>query len=226
MPDEVTPGAGGPKAIKPTGDRAQLELLELLRSRDPRLGQTYEGVLHAYANSANPDHLSQAAHSLRELFDALPAAVGVERRKTADLGDKVTLVATSWKKAITRTVTLEAGWQGEIDGPLKRLLQELAEFFRWFDEDHPRHSLERDMALDRFDPGRGQLPDALRNERGQTLNELAKYMNKVAHHNIASSRKDFADQLARAESFLRTLIKPTPIADRKTMDDILRGGGG
>lgn len=128
MADERSPGSGGLAAARPIGDRAQIELLELLRSRDPRLGQTYEGALHAYADPGNPDHLAQAAHSMRELFDALPAAVGVERRKTADLGDKVTLVAAGWKKAIGRTTTVKAGWHGEIDSPLRKVLQALAEF--------------------------------------------------------------------------------------------------
>jgi hypothetical protein len=50
-------------------------------------------------------------------------------------------------------------------------------------------------------------------------------MNSVAHHNIESSRAEFGTKLAEAESFLRSFIKPTPLADRKTMDEILKGEG-
>lgn len=224
MAEERTPSTAGPRAAKSLGDRAQLELLELLRTRDPRLGQTYEGALHALANETNPDYLAQAAHSMRELFDTLPAAVRLERTKTASLGDKVAWIAGVWSKQISRTATLGAGWAGPIDSPLRRALQALTEFFRWFEEEHPRHSIERDMALDRFDPGRAQLPEPLRKERGRTLNDLYRYMNSVAHHNTDSSRKEFAEKLSQAEAFLRVLVRPTPLADRKTMDDILKGG--
>lgn len=222
--EERTPSAAGPAAPRAVGDRAQGELLELLRARDPRLGQTYEGALHALANEANPDCLSQAAHSIRELFDALPAAVQLQRTKTATLGEKVAWIAGIWSKEVPRTAAVAAGWVGSIDDPLRRALQALADFFRWFEEEHPRHSIERDMALDQFDPGRLQLPEPLRKERGRTFNDLYKYMNAVAHHNIAPSRKDFTEKLAQAEAFLRTLVKPTPLADRKTMDEILKGG--
>lgn len=220
------PDAGEPAPKRPIGDSRQLELLEVLRVRHKRLGQTYEGVLRAYSDGENPDCLAQAAHSMRELFDALPIAAQVERKRTAEMGDEVARISNAWFLARGKTAALTArGWEGAIDAPLKNVLHQLGEFFGWYRDENPGHAIERDVALDRFDPGRGRLPEQLRKQRSRTLNDLARYMNSVAHHNIESSRAEFGTKLAEAESFLRSFIKPTPLADRKTMDEILKGEG-
>lgn len=225
MTDESKPlDTTGPPSAKRIGNEPQLELLTALRARDSLLGQTYEGALRAYADEQNPDRLAQAAHSMRELFDALPVVAAVRVKPTASLGDKVMAISGVWFGSITRTAAFrEAGWDGAIDAPLRKLLQQLGEFFRWFREEHPGHGVEKDMALDKFDPGRGQLPEQLKRERRAVLDKLARYMNAVAHHNTPSSGAEFAEKLSEAEAFLRTYVKPAPLADRKTMDEILKG---
>lgn len=224
MASEAPLSSAAPPNGKKIGEDQQLELLELLRSRHQLLGQTYEGVLRAYADQGNPESLVQASHSMRELFDALPVAAQIEVKRTADLKEEVQKMSGTWSAALKKTTSLTAGgWTDPIDQILRNLLLELADFFGWFDDEHPRHGAVRDMALDRLDPGRGQLPEQLRKRRGRTLNDLAKYMNSVAHHEIESSRSEFATKLAECESFLRSFIEPTPLADRKTMDEILKG---
>jgi hypothetical protein len=221
---EAAPSASAGRTERKIADEGQFELLALLRSKHKRLGQTYEGALRAFADEANPECLVHAAHSMRELFDALPVAAEIERKRTADLTDQVRKISTIWSRAIKTSKSLTAeGWKGEVDAVLQRLLGEIAGFFKWFDDEHPRHGLVRDMALDRLDPGRGQLPEQLRKERARTLDELTRYMNAVAHHEIDSSRAEFAERLAQSESFLRTFFKPSPIADSKEIDQILGG---
>jgi hypothetical protein len=226
MASETSPSASAAPRDKRIGEEGQLELLALLRSRHKLLGQTYEGALRAYSDRANPESLVHAAHSMRELFNALPVAAEIEQKHTADLTDQVRQVSTAWSRTLEKTNSLSPeGWKGEIDAVLRKLLLELAGFFKWFDDEHPRHGSVRDMALDRLDPGRGQLPEQLRKRRGRTLNDLTRYMNSVAHHEIESSRSEFAARLAECESFLRTFFKPSPIADSKAIDEILKGAG-
>jgi len=213
-------------AVRPFADPAQFELLEALRSRHPLLGLTYEGALRAFADEQNPESLPQCAHSLRELFDALPLAVRAERKKPADLKGKVVEIAEAWKHAVPKTSTLTGGrWAGDIDGHLRKLLEQFAGFFSWFEVEHPRHTADRDMALDRFDPAGRLLPDHLRKLRGDQLGDLQRYMNQVAHHKrLGVTRIEFAGKIAETEAMVRTLVKPTPYADRKVMDDLLKGG--
>ena len=56
----------------------QLEVVQALQSRETekyRLSQWYLGALYALDNHYNPDRISQAAHSLRELMEKLPRVV-------------------------------------------------------------------------------------------------------------------------------------------------------
>lgn len=206
--------------------RSQLELLEALGKQHRRLAQTYEGALRTFSDERNPDCLAQSAHSIRELFDALPLAVGPPPRKPADLKGKVREITDVWVAAIQKTTTIDGQtWVGDVDGHLAKFLERLAQFFKWFEEEHPKHAIERDIVLDHFDPGRRQLPPQLRRQRGESVGQIQRYMNSVAHHNIDPSRAEFVAKLAEAEAVLRIFVKPAPYADRKTIDAILKGSG-
>ena len=55
--------------------RQQLEVTQALKRRETEkypLSQWYLGALYAMSNHRNPDCISQAAHSLRELMEKLP----------------------------------------------------------------------------------------------------------------------------------------------------------
>jgi hypothetical protein len=205
---------------------SQRELLEALGKQHRRLAQTYEGALRTFSDERNPDCLAQSAHSMRELFDALPLAVGPPPRKPADLKGKVREITNAWVDALQKTTTIDGQkWAGEIDSHLAKFLERLAQFFKWFDEEHPKHTMERDLVLDHFDPGHRQLPPQLRRQRGESVGQIQRYMNSVAHHNIDPSRAEFAAKLAEAEALIRIFVKPAPYADRKTIDAILKGSG-
>ena len=68
------PGEPGPYQLS----QRQLEVIQALQSRETekyRLSQWYLGALYALDNYYNPDRISQAAHSLRELMEKLPRVV-------------------------------------------------------------------------------------------------------------------------------------------------------
>jgi hypothetical protein len=203
----------------------QMQLLEVVQAKHPLLGQCYEGALRALGDQRNPDGLAQAAHSARELFDYLPLAVTTEMpKKPSDLTPMVRSLIEEWQKAITRTANItEQGWAGEIDDHLRRVLQRITDFVRWFDVEHPRHGIEQDMILDQFDPANRPLPKQLRDRRGRMVRDLQRYMNKVAHHNSTPTRAEFLERFSGVEAILRELMRPEPLADRKLMDEILRG---
>jgi hypothetical protein len=168
---------------------SQVELLEALRKLHPRLAQCFDGALRTFMDQQNPDCLAQSAHSVRELFDALPLAIGPPPKKTADLKTKVRELADAWAATETKTAALEGqSWGGQVDGHLAKFLTRMAQFIQWFEGEHPKHAAHRDMALDHFDPARRQLPPQLSQQRGKAVSEIQRYMNSVAHHNIEPSR--------------------------------------
>jgi hypothetical protein len=202
----------------------QLELLEALRRLHPRLGQTYEGALRTFLDDRNPDCLAQCAHSIRELFDALPLVIRQPPQKPESLKAKVRQIADAWARAMDKTGTLGGDkWSGEVDNQLSKVLAQLTKFFKWFDEEHPKHAIGRDLVLDHFDPGHKELPPQLRQQRARAFDDVVDYMNSVAHHFIGPSRQEFAAKIVEAETVIRTTVKPAPYADRKTIDAILKG---
>lgn len=216
-----------PDSALPFASAPQMELLEALHKQHPRLAQTYEGALRAFLDERNPDCLAQSAHSVRELFDALPLAVGPAPKRPADLKAKVQEITDSWMVARRKTATLDGQtWGGEVDSHLAKFLAHLATFFKWFEEEHPKHTVKLGLALDRFDPGPTPLPAQLRRQRGNAVAAVQRYMNSVAHHGRAPSREEFAVQLAEAETVIRIFVKPAPYADRRAIDAILKGGDG
>ena len=57
--------------------RQQVEVIDLLRgfsTKEKNFHTWYQGAIEII-NSQSPDKIAQAAHSLRELFDALPSAI-------------------------------------------------------------------------------------------------------------------------------------------------------
>ena len=67
-PDVGIASLNGPTALSWN----QRTLLQVLVEKDQSLGSMYIGAIMARAATDNPDHLSQASHSLRELIDRLP----------------------------------------------------------------------------------------------------------------------------------------------------------
>lgn len=80
--------------------RRQKEIYELLKAQVSdkyNLASMYLGAIYAIKNTYNPDRLSQAAHSLRELLEKLPrVCVKTEQIKLGSYNLKVLRLLLSW----------------------------------------------------------------------------------------------------------------------------------
>ena len=72
--DSIPSSGGGPPFLN-GGQRA---LHNLLLQRDSGLASMYLGGVVALRQLENPERYSQSAHSLREMLDAMPTALGFE----------------------------------------------------------------------------------------------------------------------------------------------------
>ena len=76
----------------------QRALFEALMEENISLGHMYIGALTVLANESNPEHLHQAAHSLRELLEKLPDYKDFPVKiKTENLKVKVREFSAEWK---------------------------------------------------------------------------------------------------------------------------------
>src|SRR5438309_1197073 len=73
---------------------------DALNGKDERLASMYQGVLAALHNVGNPERFPQAAQSVRELMEKLPAYLNIPLRKAPEhLKIRVRELAEDWAKA-------------------------------------------------------------------------------------------------------------------------------
>ena len=125
-----------PTPTPPLGlEQEQDYLLRVLRIRDgrfrTRIAEMYLGALEA-VRSENPERLSHAAHSMRELLEKLARqheGEPIQLRKTL-ASDYIRSIARDLDTARQQSRcydALERLWQGEIDAPVAGLLRVVVE---------------------------------------------------------------------------------------------------
>lgn len=216
LPARVSPALGG----------RQRKLHSLLLQIDPGLASTYMGSVLVLRQSENPERYRQSAHTLREMLNAMPAALGLaaeaETKRTHDVLQRP---KKRWSKALERSECYQNGeWRGGIDGPLRRALKALAVFFAWYDENAPKRLESLAQTVRTLDASGRPLPAALESLAVATFDQIRKYFIEVCH-GMAADAQEYAGYLSALESFLLDRLSPRPFDDQDTIDTILAEAG-
>lgn len=220
------PDAIPPPAPRPDLTDQQRALLLALQRRDPKLACMYFGALRVLADEANPEGLPMAAHALRELMEKLPESLDIPLK--APTGELAYRVANHlwplWKATVEKSACLNGGeWQGQIDPPLRELLQGLNAFFDWFSVKHRPRREEVVLALRRLDTAGRFLPALLEDKNVRMWRDIREFFVAVAHHpKNPTSRDDFSRQLDELERFLLDRFQPRTFADFDAIDALLK----
>jgi hypothetical protein len=222
-PPDAVPS--GPGVLE--GDRQSL--FAALDQMRPELGQYYLGALYALDDHRNPEHLSHAAHSVRELIEKLPGAVGVGYRENqTSLKHKVRGMHGRWVSARQNSAAnaLPDGWTGRIDNHLYRYLTASGRFFDWFDEHHPTRAAETASLLRQLNMNDTALASTeVEIVQVKTWQGIRDYFLGVAHHRRADV-DDFLDRFSEFERFLLSLLTPRTFESFDALDEILREAEG
>ena len=143
--DDATPGPSHPSGLPPAPagqplSGKQRSLLEALTAKDQQLGEMYIGALLALHQPTNRERFSQAAHTLREMINRLPVALGLSTETLLKdrLGDRLQRPEQTWDAAMQKSACLKNGkWTGVIDRPLATALTAIQNFFEWKKITHP-----------------------------------------------------------------------------------------
>jgi hypothetical protein len=188
----------------------------------------YLGALWALESNENPDRFAQAAHSLRELINAVPVSVGVDVRALDErMGDRLAPLRESWQLTMIRTTNFDGVvWSGEIDGPLARFLERAEAFFSWLEEHRPRRRAEFADTLTRLDSSGRSLPPRLQDLNVQTWMEIRDYFIDVCHHRRSADRPEFDSWLEAFELFLLDRLRPRTFEDFDDIDAVITAAEG
>lgn len=205
----------------------QRTLLRALDERDQNLSVMYRGGISVLGDTTNPDRFAQCAHSLRELMEKLPELLDVPTTAQKEsLKTKVHEIEDAFLGAQKKTSCFCApnGWDGSIDGHLRKFLTRLGSFFEWFASHHPRRRDELNSVLVRLDGSSRVLPKPLASLNVDAWEKKREYFQSVAHHRHATDEQEFRQWLDALERFLLDRLEPRTFDDFAEIDALLEDG--
>lgn len=218
--------AGAPPTFPPAPplDGRQATLFEALASRSDRLGQIYLGVLSALERG-DSESLAQSAHSMRELLEKLPTffdevpqeRVGPTLKQAAN-----TLLDHVERAKRSSRCWSDGKWEGEIDAPLRKLLDKgLETFSAVVAAAKPPRRAERTALLRRVDASPYPMPQAVEDLRIKEWEAHADFFQRLSHHDITVEIEDFRGRLWRCEQFLLDCLVPRTFDSRAEIAAII-----
>lgn len=203
---------------------AQSALQRAFAQRAPGLEPIYLGALATFADRANPESLTQAASSLRNLMTKLPEYFDVpQKERSRGVHDMLGSTADAWEKMLRNSSCRKGDgtWQGSIDGSLRRVLGRLGSFFEWYQSHRLNRKQEASAALREMDSADLDVPGPLHQLQVQTWDSLAGYFTRVLHHDPGATRSDFAAHLASLERMILDKLAPSTFANFDEIDSLI-----
>ena len=206
-----------PVPILTNQQRAVLDALKKTQTDKDPLSDWYLGALYALNNRRNPDWLSQAAQSLRELVEKLPRVVSDMKLGSYGFKEKRSELHTMLSKDKKHYVE---GWKGNITPHLCNTLKALDEYLRCNQQLLTRK--ERvEKSLTKMDPMSDQLTSRTREKKRESLHKLWGTLEHFAHHRSKSNVADFEKCLGELESMIFDLLASVTTRDQKEIRQIL-----
>jgi hypothetical protein len=210
-------------------EREQDFLLRVLRSRDgrfrTRIAEMYLGALHVLAHRDNPERLSQAAQSMRELLDRLSRqheGEPIQLKKTwaSDYIQSIGGDLDAARKESKCYDQIANGWRGVIDSPLERLLHAVSQAVGMHRSNPGNAEVERRF-LRGLEPPSDPLPSDREKELLGQWRSHAKYFQDVAHHRAYPPQEDFERRMSACTSFLLARLRPTAFTTLQLLDELI-----
>ena len=196
-----------------------LRALEEVEDTRHRISLYYLGSLSALDNPYNPDRISQAAHSLREILDKLPRIVPrSDLPKPYDIQNNRRELADRIARDRER---YSEGWVGEIDNELGATLEHVVTFL-----DNHRQPTRREnirAVLEHFDPLTDRFNTQLSAQRLRRVSVLQKELEFFAHHGGGEDERDFGNTLYKLEEVVLGILAQTTAENQEEILSILEG---
>ena len=202
--------------------RLQEDVLKALggaeNERHP-LSQWYLGALYALQNNHNPDRISQAAHSLRELVEKLPRVLvgSGSSGSTYNIPEHRRLIA---QRIANDRVRYTTGWEGStIDSVLGKTIEAVATYFDQSQQPSRREQVESTFVA--ADPLANSLDARILNTKRDVVHNVWRQLEAFVHHGSVPNEQDFLNCLAVLERTILDLLAPITAQDQYQIRSIL-----
>ena len=201
--------------------RQVLEALEGTETEKYPLSKWYHGVLYVLDNPHNPDRISQAAQSLRELVGKLLEVVPGIGMQTNSSSEKSTFQekrSNIEKRILAYKASHLGNWEGQaIDSDLAKGLTTLEEYLEL--NKQPNRAEKIAKAMTYFDPMFDRLNSQIQEEKEKQLKNLWRELEGFAHHN-SKTEQELRRCLEELEQIVFYLLAPITAEDQKKIQKI------
>ena len=207
--------------ILPVLGATQRQVLDALRAKETDeypLSDWYLGALYALQNKYNPDRISQAAQSLRELLEKLPRVVREsDVVRSHDFGGMRRGIYNRWIKDKTR---YDGEWKDkEVDGQLDKTLRKIDQYLELNQRPTRREQIQSaigqiDPMADLFDP---KIQEAKRNQFHNIWMEIEGF----AHHRSNPDEQRFMECFSTIDQIIFDLLAPITAQNQQEIRTIL-----
>lgn len=201
----------------------QSEVLEALKDKKTKkypLSDWYLGALYTLNNHYNPDRISQAAHSLRELLEKLPRVIR-EMDAQGSSHDFKKMRRILHERFSRDKERYEGEWKGKkIDDDLDITLGKVDDYLERNQQPTRRERMQ--TAIEAFDPMVGQLVSRIREKKRDKLFELWKTLEGFTHHSSRPDIEKFKECLSTLERMVLDLLAPITSQDQHEIQLILK----
>ena len=204
--------------ILTSGQQAVLAALKSKETDEFPLSDWYLGALYALENPHNPDRVSQAAQSLRELVEKLPRVVQAMDAHGAafDFVGMRRGIADRLSKDKER---YPEGWKGRpIDGRLDKTLRKVERYIELNRQPTRKEQMQRTVDID---PMVDQLDNGIREAKRDRLHALWQKLEGFAHHKSTPDVEKFRECLETLEITVFDLLAPITAQDQREIRSIL-----
>ena len=197
---------------------SQLTLYQHLAGMDQDLGDKYSGAVLVLSYS-HVERIPQAAYSMRELMDRLPAHVGLPLSKPADLGSQVQGLRDQWNRV---KGDADDG-VGDITRRLRRFLRSLGAFFEGFQHRSPRVQARTARLMRELDPARQSLAGPLEQDLVKRWMDLFDDFNSILHGRVVEAGI-VESLIAEVEDVLLNFLSPSAVEHRELLEALVQEG--
>ena len=200
----------------------QKQVLEALKDTETEklpLSHWYLGALHALDNPNNPDRISQAAQSLRELVEKLPRVVKGNDIQGGGTGF-AEMRRNLYRRVLKDKKRYPEGWKDEkIDGGLDKTLRKFEKYLEINQQPTRRQQVQRAVA--NIDPMVDRLGSKIQETNRDRLLDLWKTLEDYAHHTSEPDEEEFRKHLRALERTIIDLLAPITAQDQREIQTIL-----
>ncbi len=198
-----------------------LDALRCVETEDYPLGDWYLGALYALENPYNPDRISQAAQSLRELVEKLPRVVRESHghSKRSNFPEMRRRIFTRLENDKERYGGV---WKGKvIDSQLDKTLMKTFHYIELNQQPTRRDQLQ--IAIRKIDPMADQMAFDVQKQKRDAFYRLWGQLQDFAHHRTRNPENEqtFRVHLATLEQMVYDLLAPITAQDQDEIQTIL-----